>query len=203
MNFLAPFFLLGGIAIAAPIIYHLIRRTTRERTRFSSLMFLLPSPPRLSKRHRIEHWLLLLLRCLALLLLALGFARPFFKQTEFNDPTSAQPKRTIVLVDTSASMRRTGLWDEARARVEAVLRRAGPADQIAIFTFDRQATAIMPFEQWNRTAPTDRVPYALGRLGGVTPGWAGTHLGNALVTAAEALAENESKSAVGSAAAVH
>ena len=33
--------------------------------------------------------------------------------------------------------------------------------------------------------------FAVGRIGALTPTWAGTHLGNALVTAAEALAENE------------
>src|SRR5689334_23513261 len=104
MNFLAPFFLLGGLAIAGPIIYHLVRRTTRERTRFSSLMFLLPSPPRLSKRHRLEHLLLLLLRCAALLLLALGFSRPFFRQAPIVDPTAAEPRRIVLLVDQSASM---------------------------------------------------------------------------------------------------
>ena len=70
MSFLTPLFLLGGLALALPVIFHLIRRTTRERTVFSSLMFLLPTPPRLTKRSRLEHWLLLLLRCLALALLA-------------------------------------------------------------------------------------------------------------------------------------
>lgn len=191
MNFLAPFFLLGGLAIAGPIIYHLVRRNTREKTRFSSLMFLLPSPPRLSKRHRLEHLLLLILRCAALAFLAFGFARPFIRQSPINDPTSAQPKRIVVLLDTSASMRRDGLWAAAKARAEEVLRRTGPADQVAIFPFDKQATPLVSFEDWNRAAPTDRVAFAVGRLGGISPTWAGTHLGNALVTAAEALGENE------------
>ncbi len=191
MNFLTPLFLLGGLAIAGPIIYHLVRRTTRDKTVFSSLMFLLPSPPRLSKRHRLEHILLLILRCAALALLALGFARPFLKQAPIIDPTAAQPKRIVVLVDTSASMRRDGVWAAARARAEEVLRRAGPADHVALYPFDRQATALVSFEDWNRAAPADRVAFAVGRLGALTPTWAGTHLGNALVTAAEALAENE------------
>ncbi len=191
MNFLTPLFLLGGLAIAGPIIYHLVRRTTRDKTVFSSLMFLLPSAPRLSKRHRLEHILLLLLRCAALALLALGFARPFLKQAPIIDPTAAQPKRIVVLVDTSASMRRDGVWAAARARAEEVLRRAGPADHVALFPFDRQATALVSFEDWNRAAPADRVAFAVGRLSALTPTWAGTHLGNALVTAAEALAENE------------
>ena len=193
MNFLAPFFLIGGAALALPIIYHLVRRTTRERTVFSSLMFLLPSPPRISKRHRLEHLLLLILRCLALALLALGFSRPFFRQAPLVDPTAAQPRRIVVLVDVSASMRREGAWPAARERVDAVLRRTGPADQLALLTFDRQATALVSFEDWNRTPAGDRVAFATSRLGPVGPTWAGTHLGNALVTAAETLAETDAK----------
>ena len=66
MSFLAPLFLAGALAISLPIVLHLIRRTTRERTLFSSLMFLTASPPRLVKRNRIEHLLLLLLRCVSI-----------------------------------------------------------------------------------------------------------------------------------------
>ncbi len=193
MSFLTPLFLLGGLAIAGPILYHLIRRTTREKTVFSSLMFLLPSPPRISKRHRVEHILLLILRCVALALLALGFSRPFFKQVPLNDPTAAQPKRTVVLLDLSASMRREGAWAAARERAEAVLRRAGPTDQVALLTFERQATPLVSFEDWNRTPHDERVPLAVSRLQSLTPGWGGTHLGKALITAAESLAESESK----------
>ena len=193
MNFLTPLFLLGGLAIAGPIVFHLIRRTTRERRVFSSLMFLLPTPPRLAKRSRLEHWLLLLLRCLALGLLALGFSRPFFKQTPLDDPTAAQPKRVVVLVDASASMRRAGLWAAARERVEATLGKVSAVDQVALYTFDRAATPLLPFEEWNRTAPTDRLALAKARLAAASPGWAGTQLGTALIAAAEALAENDGK----------
>src|SRR5438045_9337227 len=119
MSFLTPLFLLGGLAIAGPIIFHLVRRATREKTRFSSLMFLLPSPPRISKRHRLQHILLLILRCVALALLALGFARPFLREASLDDPTAAPPKRVVVLVDTSASMRRAGAGPAARRRLAA------------------------------------------------------------------------------------
>ena len=80
MNFLAPLFLLGALAVALPIALHLARRTARRRTVFSSLLFLRPTPPRLTRRNRLEHRLLLLLRCLVIGLLAFGFARPFFRQ---------------------------------------------------------------------------------------------------------------------------
>lgn len=197
MSFLTPFFLLGGLAIAAPIIYHLIRRTTREKQVFSSLMFLLPSPPRISKRHKLQHLWLLLLRCLALLLLALGFARPFLKQTQLNDPTAAQPKRVVIAVDTSASMQRDGAWAAAKARVDTILRGMAPIDQVALLTFSRQATVMLPFDEWNRTASSDRVALATSRLDAVTPGWGGTQLGNALITAAETLGELDTKTIIG------
>lgn len=193
MNFLTPLFFIGGLAIAGPIIFHLIKRTTRERTLFSSLMFLLPTPPRLAKRSRLEHLLLLLLRCLALGLLALGFSRPFFKQTQLDDPTAVQPKRIVVLVDVSASMRRTGLWAAARERVEATLGKVSAVDHVALYTFDRAATPLLPFEEWNRTPATDRAALAKARLAAVSPGWSGTQLGTALMTAAEALAESDGK----------
>ena len=32
MSFLAPLFLLGALAVLGPIVFHLIRRTTREET---------------------------------------------------------------------------------------------------------------------------------------------------------------------------
>jgi len=197
VNFLTPFFMIGGLAIAAPVIFHLVRKITRDKTAFSSLMFLLPSPPRLSQRHRLEHWLLLLLRCAALALLAIGFARPFLRQAPVDDPTAVLPRRIAILVDTSASLRREGLWDAARARVSDVLRRTGPTDQVAIYRFDQQASPLITFEEWNRAAPGDRVALALGRVATLSPSWSGTHLGKALVTAAEALAEEEGKTAPG------
>lgn len=197
MNFLAPLFLLGGLAIAAPIIFHLIRRTTRERTVFSSLMFLLPTPPRLTKRSRLENWLLLLLRCLALALLALGFARPFMKQSAANDTPGGAAKRIVVLLDVSASMRRTGVWADARARVESTLRSAAPGDQVAVFTFDRTAQPVLTFGEWNAVAFSERPALAAARIAAVQPGWASTNLGTALMSAAEALADSEGEKAIG------
>src|ERR1044071_1463496 len=116
MSFLAPFFLAGALAVSLPVIFHLIRRTTRERTQFSSLMFLLPSPPRLTRRSRLEHILLLLLRCLVICLLAFGFARPFFKKPVQSEP-SAGGRRTVIGGNPSASRRRVVLGADAKAKV--------------------------------------------------------------------------------------
>lgn len=197
MNFLAPIFLLGALAVALPVLFHLVRRTTRERTPFSSLMFLSPTPPRLTSRNRLEHLLLLLLRCLALCLLAVGFARPFVNKAVSNNPTGAAAKRIVVLVDTSASMRRAGLWQQARERAESVLRKTSPVDEAALFTFDRQLNPVVSFEQWNGLPRDERIALAARKLAELSPGWSGTYLGNALIQAAEALADNRATPAGG------
>ena len=188
MSFLAPLFLLGGAVIIGPIIFHLIRRTTREVTPFSSLMFLQPTPPRVTRRSRIENLWLLLLRCLVIGLLAVGFSRPFLqRETAATNANAGTSKRTVLLVDTSASMRREDLWTQARAKVEALARKAAPEDEMALLTFDRTPRTLLTFEQWRETTLDGRVAALTQRLEGVTPGWAGTTLGAALLQAAEML----------------
>jgi hypothetical protein len=187
MSFLAPLFLLGGLAVSLPVVFHLIRRTTKERVPFSSLMFLMPSPPRVTRRSRLEHILLLLLRCVVLCLLALAFARPFFQKPMRAMPPAERAKKLVMLIDTSASMRREGLWAQARDQAEAVLRQAGPGDQVALFAFDRQARQVMGFEEWNASGPAERVALAVQRLAAISPSWGATHLGTAVGTAVDAL----------------
>ncbi|MBL9137996.1 MAG: BatA domain-containing protein [Verrucomicrobiales bacterium] len=194
MSFLAPLFLLGAAAVALPVVFHLIRRTTKVRTRFSSLLFLSPTPPRVTRRSRLEDLLLLLLRCLALVLLAFGFARPFLKDATSIDNTAAAPKRVLHLVDTSASMRRQGLWDNALAQVTRSLRSANPTDEMAVWAFDRQARPVFSFAEWNAASAGERSALAESRLRALSPGWGATRLDEALTTAAEALADRSTQS---------
>ncbi len=136
MSLLTPLYLLGLAAISLPILFHLIRRTPRGRQAFSSLMFLSPSPPRLTRRSRIEQWLLLLLRAAALILLAIAFARPFLRHAANLSWAGVRGRRVVILLDTSASMQRRGLWQQAVARVERTLSGLEVVDEVALFTFD-------------------------------------------------------------------
>lgn len=190
MSFLAPLFLLGGLAILLPIVFHLIRRTTRQRTVFSSIMFLRETPPRLTRRSRLEHLLLLALRCAALVLLAFGFARPFLPSPAPAE-VPGQPRQVLILVDTSASMKRGGLWEEAQSRAGDVARRASAADEVAVFGFDRQVRPLMTFEQWRRAPVGNRASIAAQALKGAAPGWGSTSLAEALTSAADTLADSD------------
>ena len=73
MSVMAWLFGLGALAIAFPFLFHLIRRTPKGQTVFSSLMFLKPSTPTLTRRSRLENLLLLLMRCAAIGLIAFAF----------------------------------------------------------------------------------------------------------------------------------
>jgi len=193
MGFLTPLFLLGALAVVAPILFHLVRRTTNDRFTFSSLLFLQPTPPKLTRRSRIEHWLLLLLRCLILGLLALGFARPFFNDASRGGADGNLARQRVILLDVSASMQREGAWTQARQKVEKLLADARPTDQFALYTFDQQAKALVTFEQWRQAQDAERKAVATQRLADAKPGWRSTHLGNALATATEALEEEAAR----------
>ena len=188
MNFLAPLFFLGALAVAGPILFHLIRRTTREVTPFSTLMFLQPSPPRITKRSRLENFWLLLLRCLVLGLIAAAFARPFFRESVHTPLAAAgEGQRRVLLIDTSASLRRENLWAELKNKVAARIEAAAPADEIALVAFDRTPREVLGFEEWRRARPEERRALATQRLAMLAPGWAGTQLDQALLHAAEML----------------
>lgn len=189
MSFLAPLFLLGGLAIALPIIFHLIRRTPVVQRTFSSLMFLNPSPPQLSRRSRLDKILLLLLRCLIIGLVAFAFARPFLRGNVPSSPATGAQRISLVLLDTSASMRREGLWKEAVGRVRELVRRAGPNDHLQVTAFDRGTRRLLSFADWSALRPEERLAALEQRLNSVGPTWHASELGTALVSVAEELDE--------------
>ncbi len=189
MNFLAPLFLLGGLAVALPVVFHLVRRATKERIPFSSLMFLQAAPPRVSSRNRLEHLILLLLRCLVIALLAMAFARPFLVDLSTANQADSNRRKIILLIDTSASMRREALWADAQAQAAQILNKTTPGDQVAVMTFDGEARSVVSFSQWSALKPEERAPFIIKQLGELKPGWGGTRLGRALIAAAEAFAE--------------
>ncbi len=187
MSFLTPLYIAGLLAVSLPLVLHLVRRTPRGRFAFSSLMFLSPSPPRLTRRSRLDHLLLLVLRALALVLLAMAFARPFWRQSARFGADQIQGRRVAILLDTSASMRRAGLWQQALARIDQVLDDLGRGDDVALFTFDADVVVQARF---NDAVPLDLKQHVAGlraRLRGLAPTWDRSNLGEALIAVAEEL----------------
>jgi hypothetical protein len=76
-SFLNPWFLLGALALGAPLWLHLRRRAETNVLRFSALRFLQDDPPPRRRPLRLQDVLLFALRVLALLLLVGAFAWPY------------------------------------------------------------------------------------------------------------------------------
>jgi hypothetical protein len=194
MSMLTPLYVLGLLAVSLPVIFHLIRRMPRGQVPFSSLMFLTPSPPRLTRRSRLENILLLILRGAVLSLLAFAFARPFLRQQVPLNSGNAERNRVAIVVDTSASMRRGDLWRQAVARVDAVMAEGRPFDQVAVYTCDAALRPLVGFEDMSQVEPAQRRGLVSARLQSMSPTWAATHLGQGLMDVVE-IVNNDSGAA--------
>ena len=177
---LTPLFALATLAIIGPILLHLVRRKPKETLEFSSLMFLEDSPPKWAKQSRIEQWLLLALRSLVIGLLAFAFTRPYWATAAKLTGSNEIGSKRIVLVDQSASMRRSGIWDAANARVSDILANGNPADVIAVYSFDRQLYPQLSLAAADETAIVNRKNAAAAALRTISPGWGEGDLGKAI-----------------------
>ena len=116
-------FLTGAAAIAVPIILHFLRRKPTEEESFPSFMFLGASAQIAQKKNSLRKWLLLILRCLALIFLALAFAWPFIPAFD-EKPASA----TVILWDNSLSMMAAPYSAELKKLALDEISKAGPKD---------------------------------------------------------------------------
>ena len=77
MTFLNWIMLFGLVALAIPILIHLLNRSKPRVMEWAAMQFLLASLTYRSRRILLEELVLLVLRCLTLACLALAMARPF------------------------------------------------------------------------------------------------------------------------------
>ena len=96
---------IGGAALAAPVVIHLLTRPRPARLPLSTIRFVQEVVRQRRARNRLRDWLILLLRTAAVALLALAIARPLSGQREraaIDEPTADVQR--VVLVDVSQSM---------------------------------------------------------------------------------------------------
>ena len=142
MAFLAPLFFAGLVALAVPILVHLTHKERKDVVVFPSLMFLTKIPYQAVRRQRIRNWLLFAMRCLALILLAFAFARPFLTK-----PAAAAPVRSVgarelvILLDRSYSMAYGNRWSRATDAARRAITGLGANDRASLILFDGTATA--------------------------------------------------------------
>lgn len=141
MGFLAPLFLLGGLLAALPVVLHLTRRR-REPVPFPSFLLLRASSATARwKRRRFRNLPLLILRGLALLLLASAFARPLLPAGSVATG-AALPLDLAVLLDRSLSMGVAGRMEEALGAAGEELERLGRSDRAIVVAFADRAAGL-------------------------------------------------------------
>ena len=146
MNFLNPFFLLGLLAVAIPVLIHLVNLRRPKKVPFSTLAFLEELKKSTIKRIRIKQYLLMALRALAILMLALALARPFLPPTLTGSSSSNEPKAIAIIIDNSASMSRIGsqgpLIDQAKDVATTIINNARAEDRFIVATTNGASEAL-------------------------------------------------------------
>ncbi|MEZ6128265.1 MAG: BatA domain-containing protein [Planctomycetaceae bacterium] len=193
MDFLTPIFAAIGVAAAAiPVVLHMLRRAPTQDMPFSIVRFLKPSQPKLTKRSNIEHWPLLLLRILALVLIGLAFARPFLREVIALDEADDVVQSVTILVDKSASMRRDGIYEKVQKTLRESIDELGDQDLLSVMMFSDATTTLLSREKWATATSGERAALVEGIVEGYEPDWMATNTGAAMRIAADELAQ-ESK----------
>ncbi|MEI6232562.1 MAG: BatA and WFA domain-containing protein [Planctomycetota bacterium] len=140
MQFLHPSFLFGLGTLAIPILIHFVYKMKAPVVMFPSIRFLRQVDRKVAKRQKLQELLLLLMRCLALAVLAFALAGPVLKQFG-NTPGSAGTAVVIVLDDSySMSARDAGgpVFNGAKSMAAAILNTLKPGDSACILTSARK-----------------------------------------------------------------
>ncbi len=113
MTFLNPMMLFGALAVAAPILLHLLNRRQARVVRWGAMRFLRASITARNRRIFLEELLLLLVRCAIPLFLAAAMARPFLTAGQRLDAVLAALTALGALVLLAAA---AALWAQKKRR---------------------------------------------------------------------------------------
>lgn len=145
LTFTHPGLLWGGLALAVPIVLHLLNRRPPRRLLFPTIRFLQISElPREGKR-RLHDLLLLCCRLLLLGFLILGLAGPRWQAPPLPPLLSVETGTAVILLDASVSMRAGGRAAAARLLL-LEQRQVLSGWNCTLLTFDRQVHQTLPAE---------------------------------------------------------
>ena len=183
MTFLAPLFALALAGLAIPVLLHLTQKEKKEVVYFPSLMFVRKIPYQASRRRRIQHWFLLLLRMAALTLIILAFTRPLWNTVDLPAALGQGAREVVVLLDTSYSMGYGPRWAAAQSAARDVVARLGASDRASIVTFGSGTEILL-----RNTAEHSALNSAIATA---KPGASATRYSPALKVAGSLLAESQ------------
>ncbi len=184
MTFLSAIFLAALPLAAAPILLHLFDRRRSVVIEWGAMQFLQEAVATRSHARRLQEWLLLALRVLAIACLAIALSQPM---TAFIGSSAGERTETIVILDSSLSTQRgveqTALFEGLRTTARQAVEKLSGNDLV------RGLTAA-PYPLWMLPTPVRSDPDGrarmLNELNRLRPTQAGSDLLAALLVAVQA-----------------
>lgn len=136
MSFLHPAFLWALAALAIPVLIHLFQLRRFKKIDFPNVRFLAEVSIQTRARKKIQHWLVLLARLLALTCLVLAFAQPYIPSS--NGAVKAGERAVALFMDDSYSMdgrnAQGRLLDQARKGAQDAVMAYSATDRFQVLT---------------------------------------------------------------------
>lgn len=164
MSFLHPAFLWALSALAIPVLIHLFQLRRFKRIDFSNVRLLAEVSTQTRAVKKVQHWLVLLARMLAITFLVLAFAQPYIPGP---DTAKAGQRAVSLYIDDSASMDGVNaegrLLDQARKAAQETAMAFSATDRFQVLTgkFEgRQQILLGREEAMEAAAQAEVGPYA-------------------------------------------
>lgn len=141
MGLLAPLFLAGVVAIALPLWLHRLQAQSSDREPFGSTMFLQETEQQVHVQKKLKFLLLLALRIALITLLVVAFAKPFLRLAPLADSDQAAGS-SLVVVDTSVSMGRAGVFDQAASAARAAIDSVENGINLQVLSADARVSVV-------------------------------------------------------------
>jgi len=148
LSFLNPWLWLGALAVAAPVWLHLRRKNEQTLVRFSAVRFLEDEPRARKSPLRFQNLFLLLLRTLAVLLIATAFTWPYLRRAN----ALAVKESVVYILDNTLSHQADNGFNTDRDRVAQELSRAGSDVQVAVIELAAAPRVVAGFGEDRRSA---------------------------------------------------
>ena len=155
LGFIHLGFLAAAVAVAVPVLIHLLFRPRARKVEIGTLFFLRLVLRDSARRRKFRRWILLALRVAGVLLLALLFARPY----RSNAGAAGSEREVVLLIDRSASMGAGGASSSPFAKAQRaageLIKGLPPGTTVHLAYFDAEGTEASARDR-NRPGPGAR-----------------------------------------------
>jgi hypothetical protein len=139
MLFLSPMLLTGLLLASVPIIIHLLNRRRFRLVDWAPMKYLKLTIKKNRRRMRIEQFILLAVRTLAIIVLILAVARPVLSATGLGSWLGARGRAAkVIVIDDSLSMGyqadRRSAFEAAKEAATQLVKSVGPQDSLTVLT---------------------------------------------------------------------